>query len=162
MCALSQAEKPISKIICLPHQEKGALKVLNYGKYFIFSNFGIVVDKSIDLVIPAHDTEIGAMAVNPDGTLLASASVRGHIIKIYSTDGGEVVQELKRGNSKADIQSIVFHPTLYLIASTSNKSSIHIFEFKKAVDKCVETRQFGFSNGDKISEQVEGKNNKSG
>ena len=27
-----------------------------------------MVDKSIDLVIPAHDTEIGAMAVNPDGT----------------------------------------------------------------------------------------------
>ena len=45
----------------------------------------LVVDKSIDLVIPAHDTEVGAMAVNPDGTLIASASERGHIIKIYST-----------------------------------------------------------------------------
>ena len=32
LCALSQAEKPISKIICLPHQDKGSLKVLNYGK----------------------------------------------------------------------------------------------------------------------------------
>jgi len=51
----------------------------------------IVVDKSIDLLIPAHDTEIGAIAVNPDGTLLASASSRGHIIKIFSTDGGDVV-----------------------------------------------------------------------
>lgn len=51
----------------------------------------IVVDKSIDLNIPAHDTEVGSLAVNPDGTLIASASNRGHIIKIYSTDGGEVV-----------------------------------------------------------------------
>lgn len=99
LCALSQAEKPISKIICLPHQDKGSLKVLNY-----------VVDKSIDLVIPAHDTEVGAIAVNPDGTLIASASERGHIIKIYSTDAGEVVQELKRGNSKAYIENILFHP----------------------------------------------------
>lgn len=32
LCALSQAEKPISKIICLPHNDKGSLKVLNYGK----------------------------------------------------------------------------------------------------------------------------------
>jgi hypothetical protein len=32
LCALSQAEKPISKIICLPAAEKGSLKVLNYGK----------------------------------------------------------------------------------------------------------------------------------
>ena len=31
LCALSQAEKPISKIICLPNQDKGSLKVLNYG-----------------------------------------------------------------------------------------------------------------------------------
>ena len=98
------------------------------------------MDKSIDLVIPAHDTEIGAMAVNPDGTLIASASERGHIIKIYSTDGGEVVQELKRGNSKADIRSIMFHPTQYLLACTSSKSSIHIFEIKKAVEKCIQTR----------------------
>jgi len=35
LCALSQAEKPISKIICLPHQDKGSLKVLNYGKSII-------------------------------------------------------------------------------------------------------------------------------
>ena len=49
------------------------------------------MDKSIDLVIPAHDTEVGSLAVNPEGTLIASASNRGHIIKIYSTDGGDVV-----------------------------------------------------------------------
>jgi WD repeat-containing protein 45 len=120
-----------------------------------------VVDKSIDLVIPAHDTEIGAMAVNPDGTLIASASQRGHIIKIYSTDGGEVVQELKRGNSKAEITSIVFHPSQYLLACTSSKSSIHLFEIRKAVEKCIQTRQFGFSNGD-LGKNVEGKNTKSG
>ena len=83
----------------------------NSWKIFKLFILFIVVDKSIDLVIPAHDTEIGAMAVNPDGTLIASASERGHIIKIYSTDGGEVVQELKRGNSKAEIKSIIFHPT---------------------------------------------------
>lgn len=129
LCALSQAEKPISKIICLPAQEKGALKVLNY-----------VVDKSIDIVIAAHDTEIGAIAVNPNGTLIASASQRGHIIKIYSTDGGEVVQELKRGNSKAEINSIIFHPTSYILACTSTKSSIHLFEIRKAVETCIQTR----------------------
>lgn len=88
LCAISTAEKPISKIICIPGTDKGSLKVLNY-----------VVDKSIDLIIPAHDTEVGSLAVNPDGTLIASASNRGHIIKIYSSDGGTCVQELKRGNS---------------------------------------------------------------
>ena len=59
--------------------------------WLFLTSFFLVVDKSIDLVIPAHDTEVGAMAVNPEGTLIASASARGHIIKLYSTDGGEVV-----------------------------------------------------------------------
>lgn len=98
----------------------------------------LVVDKSIDLQIMAHDsTEIGAIAVNNEGTLIASASVRGHIIKIFSTDGGDLVQELKRGNSKADISALVFHPTQHIIACTSSKQSIHMFEISKAVDKCI-------------------------
>ena len=101
------------------------------------SSLHTVVDKSIDLVIPAHDGEVGAIAVNPDGTLIASASERGHIIKIYSTDAGEVVQELKRGNSKADIDNILFHPHQYILACTSSKQSIHIFEITKAVEKCI-------------------------
>lgn len=87
--------------------------------------------------------------------------MRGHIIKIYSSDGGEVVQELKRGNSKAEITSIVFHPTQYILACTSSKASVHIFEIRKAVEKCIETRQFGFSNGD-LNRNVEAKNTKSG
>lgn len=114
-------------------------------------------------MIPAHDTDIGALAANPDGTLIASASNRGHIIKLFSTDGGDCVQELKRGNSKAEIKSIVFHPTLYLLACTSSKSSIHIFEFNKAIDKCIETRQFGFSNSNNTTESnVEVQNKKQG
>jgi WD40 repeat protein len=113
------------------------------------------------MVIPAHDTEIGAIAVNVEGTLIASASERGHIIKIFSTDGGEVVQELKRGNSKAEINGILFHPTQYILACTSSKTSIHIFEIKKAVEKCIQTNQFGFSSGD-LDKNVEAKNTKSG
>lgn len=161
LVALSAAEKPASKIICLPSTEKGQLKVLNYGKYNLYWHTS-VVDKSIDLNIMAHDnTEIGAMAVNNDGTLIASASIRGHIIKIFSTDGGDLVQELKRGNSKADISGIVFHPTQHLIACTSSNKSIHLFEISKAIDKCIQLRQYGFTNKD-LAKNVEAKNSKSG
>jgi WD40 repeat protein len=122
-----------------------------------------VVDKSIPLTIQAHDTEIGALAINPEGTIIASASMRGHIIKLFSSDNGEVVQELKRGNSKAEIQEIIFHPSLFLLACTSSKSSIHIFEFNKAIQKCTETRQYSFNTFQTQSgEQIEAKNKKSG
>ena len=68
---------------------------------------------------------------------------------------------MKRGNSKAEINGILFHPTRYILACTSSKTSIHIFEIKKAVEKCVQTGQFGFSNDD-LDKSVEAKNTKSG
>ena len=58
--------------------------------FSIFIYF-LVVDKSIDLTIPAHDTEIAVIAINPEGTLIATASMRCHIIKIFTSDGGDVV-----------------------------------------------------------------------
>lgn len=100
------------------------------------------------------------MAVNSDGTLIASASSRGHIIKIFSSDGGDLVQELKRGNSKADIQNLVFHPVRHLLACTSSNQSVQLFELSKAVEKCIEMRQYGFDNKD-LQKTAEAKNTKS-
>lgn len=82
--------------------------------------------------INAHESEVGALAVNAEGTLIASASIRGTIIRVFSAEDGKCLQELRRGSGKAFITSIIFHPTLHLIACTSNKSSIHLFEINKS------------------------------
>ena len=53
--------------------------------------FATVAENSMNSVIQAHETELGALSVNPDGTLIASASQRGTVIKIFSADGGETL-----------------------------------------------------------------------
>jgi len=55
----------------------------------------------------------------------------------------------------------VFHPTLHIIACTSNKTSIHMFEIKNAIQKCIELRQYGFSQTD-VQRNTDGENKKSG
>lgn len=149
LCSISTAEKPISKTVVFPHVEKGSLRVLNY-----------VVDKSIENIVPAHENEAGAIAVNAAGTLIASASVKGTIIRVFSAEGGELLQELRRGSAKATITDLVFHPTLNLIACTSVRSSIHLFEIKKSIEKCIENKEYGFSNGD-VKNNPDGVNKKS-
>ena len=57
-------------------------------------------------VIQAHETELGALSVNPDGTLIASASQKGTVIKIFGADGGETLQTLRRGSGNAIINDI--------------------------------------------------------
>ena len=103
--AMSQGEKPVNRVVICPHEYKGMLKV------HIF-----VMDKSINNTVTAHESEIGALTVNADGTLMASASIKGTVIRILSVEGGEQLQELRRGSSKADINSLIFHPHLNLLA----------------------------------------------
>ena len=62
-----------------------------------------VAENSMNSVITAQDRDLGALSVNPDGTLIASASQRGTVIKIHSADGGECLQTLRRGSGNAII-----------------------------------------------------------
>ena len=50
-----------------------------------------MVDKSIESVIQAHESDVGALAVNADGTLIASASTKGTIIRIFSVEEGHLL-----------------------------------------------------------------------
>lgn len=58
---------------------------------------------------------------------------------------------MRRGSGKALITSIVFHPSNNLIACTSNRTSIHLFEIKKSIEKSGDAKaqptQTGSGNG---------------
>lgn len=86
--------------------------------------------------------------MNPDGTLVATSSVSGTRIKIWSVESGQLLQELRRGSTHALVTGIVFHPSLNVIAACSDKSTVHIFEFKMSVEKSLEQKHFGFSEKD--------------
>ena len=46
------------------------------------------MDKSIESVVQAHESDVGALAVNAEGTLIASASTKGTIIRIFGSEDG--------------------------------------------------------------------------
>ena len=64
--------------------------MLNYGKLITLTK-NLVGEKSISSVIDAHNQDLGYVCVNADGTLIATASVSGTRIKIWSSDGGELI-----------------------------------------------------------------------
>lgn len=68
-----------------------------------------------------------AMCLNYAGTLLATASDKGTLIRIFSTENGQPLQELRRGREKADIYSICFDLKSQWLACTSDRNTIHIF-----------------------------------
>jgi WD40 repeat protein len=84
-------------------------------------------DKKKTTLIPAHETALSCFALNFDGTLLATASEKGTLIRIFNTATGERLQELRRGADRAEIYSIAFHHSSQWLAVSSDKGTVHVF-----------------------------------
>lgn len=79
--------------------------------------------------VEAHTTALACIALSLDGKLLATASERGTLVRVFSTADGSKVQELRRGADPARIFSIAFSrgdPPDYLAVS-SDKGTVHVF-----------------------------------
>lgn len=80
--------------------------------------------------IQCHNGRIVALSLSSNGRYLATASEKGTLIRIFSTEDGSKVQELRRGRQPATIYSLAFSlepefPTW--LACTSDKGTLHIF-----------------------------------
>ena len=53
--------------------------------------------------IKAHQSSLTSIELNPRGTKLATASEKGTIIRIYNSEDGSIIQELRRGTEYAFI-----------------------------------------------------------
>ena len=71
------------------------------------------------------------MNLNFNGSLVASASEKGTIIRIFATDTGHAIQEVRRGSEKAEIYSLSFDKNSNWMACSSDKGTIHIFSLSK-------------------------------
>ncbi|KAJ5099469.1 phosphatidylinositol 3-5-bisphosphate-binding protein [Penicillium argentinense] len=79
-------------------------------------------------IIPAHSSPLRAMALSPDGELLATASEAGTLIRVFSTGNCTKLAELRRGVDHAVIFSLSFSPSDTCLAVTSDKSTLHVFD----------------------------------
>lgn len=86
-------------------------------------------------VIKAHENGLAAIALNSDGTKLATASIKGTLIRIWDTQSKELLKEFRRGLEPVEITSIAFdqHTSSRLVVC-SNKGTAHIFSLQDPAD----------------------------
>ena len=104
-----------AKIIAFPGRTPGQVQLVE-------SNTGNVS------IIPAHSTPLRAMELSPNGEILATASETGTLIRTFSTSNCARTGELRRGVDHAEIFSMAISPTNNLLAVTSDKATLHIFD----------------------------------
>lgn len=115
LCVVAADSQPW--ILCCPGQgaEKGLVRV-QVGQ-----------DISQSHVFKAHENNLAAMALNSSGTLVATASENGHLVKVFQTKDGQELYRLRRGTSQTTISSIAFRCDDRFLAVASSSPTVHIF-----------------------------------
>jgi len=104
-----------SRVVAFPGRSPGKVQLVELGS----GNVSI---------IPAHTSALRAMDLSADGQLLATASEQGTLIRVYSTSNCTKIAELRRGVDPAYIFSIAISPNSSMLAVTSDKSTLHVFD----------------------------------
>lgn len=84
------------------------------------------------MVIEAHKGNIAALAFSSDGTLLATASTLGTIVRVFNTNDGRRLYQFRRGTYPAKISGISYSPDNKFLAVASKSLTVHIFQLKSA------------------------------
>ncbi|KAI0259725.1 WD40 repeat-like protein [Gloeopeniophorella convolvens] len=94
------------------------------GDVLLFSTKSLTVSQ----IIRAHKAPLSALALNSTGTLLATASDKGTVIRVWSVPGAEKLYQFRRGTRETRIYSLSFNAVSTLLAVSSAHDTVHIFK----------------------------------
>ncbi|KAJ9098896.1 hypothetical protein QFC19_006235 [Naganishia cerealis] len=84
-------------------------------------------------MIQAHKSPIAALAINSQGTMLASASDKGTIIRVFSLPDAKRLGEYRRGSKAARIYSMNFNPVGTLLCVSSDTETVHVYNLLETI-----------------------------
>ncbi|QBM88332.1 autophagy-related protein 18 [Metschnikowia aff. pulcherrima] len=116
-------------------------------------------------VIEAHKSALSAMCLSKDGSLLATASDKGTIVRVFNVHTGVKLYQFRRGTYPTKIFSISFSNDNKYIVATSASETVHVFRLgenellankqKKSRNSKLNTYNGDFKN-QTIEEEAEG------
>lgn len=81
-------------------------------------------------VLRAHNSALRCISLSQDGSLVATASEQGTLIRVFGSKSQDQVAEFRRGMDHAIIFDLAFSPGNRWIAATSDKGTLHIFDIR--------------------------------
>lgn len=102
--------------------------------------------------IKAHDSTLSAINFSPNGVLIATASERGTVIRVFCVKNGQKVHEFRRGVKRnAHIASLIFSSCADFLCVSSNTETVHIFKIDQKTVEQVERQSITDSNEENSS-----------
>ncbi|XP_055638724.1 WD repeat domain phosphoinositide-interacting protein 2-like isoform X2 [Toxorhynchites rutilus septentrionalis] len=109
------------------------------------------------LKIKAHDSPLSAMNFSFNGTLLATASEKGTVIRVYCVKNGQKVHEFRRGLKRhVSIGSLNFSICASYVVASSNTETVHIFRIDpKSIEQAERRNRIDSSSNNNEAESEE-------
>ncbi|EDK38642.2 hypothetical protein PGUG_02740 [Meyerozyma guilliermondii ATCC 6260] len=89
-------------------------------------------------VIEAHKSALAAISLSSDGRLLATASDKGTIVRVFSVSTGAKLYQFRRGTYPTKVYSVAFSPDNRYVVTTSASGTVHIFRLGE--DESLESK----------------------
>ena len=105
-------------LLVIPSIDKGQICLINIGDDYPNSQMRL---------IPAHTSKLALLNLNMQGTMVATASEKGTLIRIFDTHTCLLLYELRRGTQYARIYSVAFNQLSTKVCVTSDTKTVHIF-----------------------------------
>ncbi|CUA69340.1 SVP1-like protein 2 [Candida glabrata CBS 138] [Rhizoctonia solani] len=97
-------------------------------------------------IIVAHESKLAALSLTASGRLLATASQRGTLVRVWDTRSRARIRELRRGTDRADIYGVAFRGDEQEVCVWSDKGTVHVFKLAKQGEEVgVKNRTSKFS-----------------
>jgi WD40 repeat protein len=119
LCMSSDAGAALGVVVACPGMTRGHVRVELYH-----------LRKTVQ--VEAHETHLAQIGLSMDGSLLATASEKGTLIRLFDTRrGGAPLRELRRGVERASISCIAISRACDYIGVTSDRGTVHIFHLPR-------------------------------
>lgn len=139
-------------ILCFESNKyRGQIHVMNLNKILKDT-----VENQIlpTMIIKAHKSEIQLIKLNHQGSMVATCSKKGTLIRIFNVHNGTLIREFRRGLDNAEIYDMEFSPKGSKLALISNKQTLHIFQIFVNKNTSGRRNSNGSSNQDDESDNM--------
>lgn len=100
-------------------------------------------------VFDAHVSSLSAICISKGGDLIATASERGTIVRVFEMPGGALKHSFRRGTMSAYVNCLSFSDDSKYLAVCSNSGTIHVFDmFSERRSQDATVTKSGESNSD--------------
>lgn len=86
-------------------------------------------------LIEAHEGDLRAIALTADGSILATASVKGTVIRVWDVASSACLQEFRRGVERTTVTCLAWSWDRAWLCCTSDKGTAHIFQMNGSVER---------------------------